>query len=99
MSARLAGLPERVTVKPGRIEVRFSSAREAVGRLFALAQTLTNDYERFETVVGGQGHIGQRNSSLLTRSYDVSRRRKSRNWRANKILVNTATTMTMAAMI
>ena len=37
---------------PGRIEVRFASAKEAVVRLFALAQALTNDYERFETIVG-----------------------------------------------
>ena len=45
--ARLSGLPEGVTV-----EVRFASAKEAVVRLFALAQALTNDYERFETLVG-----------------------------------------------
>jgi hypothetical protein len=42
-----------VTIEPGRIEVRFSGAREAVARLFALAQALTNDYNRFETIVGG----------------------------------------------
>ena len=52
LEARLAGLPEGVTVEAGRIEVRFGSAREAVARLFALAQALTNDYERFEGVVG-----------------------------------------------
>jgi hypothetical protein len=32
-------------------------------------------------------------------SYDVSMRRNSRNSRANKILINTAATMTIAAMI
>ena len=52
LEARLAGLPEGVVVEPGRIEVRFTGAREAVVRLFALAQALTNDYERFETLVG-----------------------------------------------
>ena len=36
--ARLSGLPAGVSVEPGRIEVRFSSAQDAVGRLFALAQ-------------------------------------------------------------
>ena len=51
--ARLAGLPDGVSVAPGRIEVRFSSAKDAVGRLFALAQALTNDYERFEALVEG----------------------------------------------
>ena len=52
LEARLAGLPEGVTVEAGRIEVRFAGAREAVGKLFALAQALTVDYERFETIVG-----------------------------------------------
>ena len=51
--ARLAGLPDGVSVEPGRIEVRFSGAKDAVGRLFALAQALTNDYERFEALVEG----------------------------------------------
>jgi hypothetical protein len=44
-----------MTVEPGRIEVRFTDAREAVGRLFAVAQALTSGYERFEMVVGGGG--------------------------------------------
>ena len=52
LEARLAGLPEGVTVEAGRVEVRFAGAKEAVGKLFALAQALTNDYERFETIVG-----------------------------------------------
>ena len=41
LEARLSGLPEGVSVEPGRIEVRFSGAKDAVGRLFALAQALT----------------------------------------------------------
>ena len=41
LEARLAGLPEGVSVEAGRIEVRFSSAQDAVGRLFALAQALS----------------------------------------------------------
>jgi hypothetical protein len=55
MSAKLAGLPEGVSVEPGRIEIRFTGAKQAVGRPFALAQALTNDYERFETLVDGEG--------------------------------------------
>ena len=52
LEAQLAGLPEGVTVEAGRIEVRFAGAKEAVVRLFALAQALTGDYERFEDLVG-----------------------------------------------
>ena len=52
LEARLAGLPEGVTVEAGRIEVRFGNAKEAVGKLFARAQDLTHDYERFESLVG-----------------------------------------------
>ena len=51
LEARLAGLPEGVTVEAGRIEVRFRGAQDAVGRLFALAQALTHDYEQFEALV------------------------------------------------
>jgi hypothetical protein len=57
-SVRLAGLPDGVTVEPGRIEVRFAGARDAVTRLFALAKALTNDYDRFETIVGRGGTLG-----------------------------------------
>ena len=52
LEARLSGLPAGVSVEPGRIEVRFSGAQEAVARLYALAQALSNDYDRFETLVG-----------------------------------------------
>ena len=53
LEGRLASLPEGVHVARDRIEVRFSGAQEAVARLFALAQALTNDYERFEELVEG----------------------------------------------
>ena len=53
-AARLSGLPDGVSVEPGRIEVRFSGAKDAVGRLFALAQALTHDYEQFEALVDGE---------------------------------------------
>ena len=37
LEARLAGLPEGVSVEPGRIEVRFSGAQDAVGRAARVA--------------------------------------------------------------
>ena len=58
LEARLSGLPAGVSVEPGRIEVRFSGAQDAVGRLFALAQALTHDYEQFETLVG-RGEVSE----------------------------------------
>ena len=54
LEARLSGLPKGVAVEADRIEVRFASSHEAVARLFALAQALTNDYERFEALVAGE---------------------------------------------
>ena len=60
LSTKLANLPEGVSVERGKIEVRFEGAKEAVARLFALAQALTNDYTRFEAVVeGGGGEAGR----------------------------------------
>ena len=53
LHGRLASLPAGVSVRRDRIEVRFTSAKDAVARLFALAQALTNDYERFETLIEG----------------------------------------------
>ena len=58
LSGRLADLPAGVSVTRDRIEVQFTGAREAVTRLFALAQALTNDYEQFEAVVGTGGGEG-----------------------------------------
>ena len=55
--AKLASLPEGVSVSRDRIEVRFSGAKEAVGRLYALAHALVNDYERFEALVDGERRV------------------------------------------
>ena len=62
LDAKLASLPEGVSVSRDRIEVRFSGAQDAVGRLFALAQALANDYEQFEALVDGAtpGAAGER---------------------------------------
>ena len=56
LQGRLACLPAGVSVRRDRIEVRVTSAKDAVAKLFALAQALTNDYDRFETLIeGGEG--------------------------------------------
>ena len=62
LDAKLASLPEGVSVSRDRIEVRFRGAQDAVGRLFALAQALTHDYEQFEALVDGAtpGAAGER---------------------------------------
>ena len=72
LEARLSGLPAGVSVEPGRIEVRFSGAKDAVGRLFALAQALTNDYEQFEALVEG-GRPGRRRGRGAGMNEDVVR--------------------------
>ena len=60
LDAKLASLPEGVSVSRDRIEVRFNGAKEAVERLYALAYALVNDYERFEGLVdGGVGGGGE----------------------------------------
>ena len=53
LHGRLARLPPGVSVRRDRIEVRFTSAKDAVTKLFALAQALTHDYNRFETLIEG----------------------------------------------
>ena len=46
--------------------MRFGEAQEAVGRLYALAQALVNDYERFEALVGGEERARRRAPSAGT---------------------------------
>ena len=60
LDAKLASLPEGVSVFRDRIEVRFNGAKEAVERLYALAYALVNDYERFEGLVDGGVGGGER---------------------------------------
>ena len=52
MSAKLADLPEGVSVEHGRIEVRFDGVEDALARLYALAQALGNDLGRFQALAG-----------------------------------------------
>ena len=57
LSGKLTNLPDGVSVERDRIEVRFDGAKDAVVRLYALAQALVNDYERFEALVDGRGEV------------------------------------------
>ena len=52
MSAKLANLPDGVSVERRRIEVRFDGAEDALARLYTLAQALGNDLGRFQALVG-----------------------------------------------
>jgi hypothetical protein len=51
MSAKLAGLPEGVTVEPGRIEVRVGGAKEAVGASVRAGAGAGERFENFEKLV------------------------------------------------
>ena len=69
LGAKLASLPEGVTVERDRIEVRFNGAKNAVAQLYALAHALVNDYERFERLVdegagGGEVVTGMTTEAL-----------------------------------
>ena len=52
--------------------MRFGGAQEAVGRLFALAQALANDYERFEALVGGGEAVGGKEREVTGMSEEVA---------------------------
>ena len=52
MSAKLADLPEGVSIERGRVEVRFDGAEDALARRYSLAQALGNDLGRFQALVG-----------------------------------------------
>ena len=51
IDGKLRACPRGCLWRGLRIEVRFSSSKEAVVRLFVLAKALTNNYERFEALV------------------------------------------------
>ena len=48
VNQKLAGLPEGVSIAPGRIGVTFGSATEALEKLLALAMAIGNDGPLFE---------------------------------------------------
>ena len=62
--------------------MRFSGAQDAVGRLFALAQALVNDYEQFEALVE-EGDAGRGGGAGRGRR---AQRRCSRRPRARQLL-------------
>ena len=54
MSAKLANLPDGVSVERGRIEVRFDGAEDALARLYTLAQALA---AASAIATGGAGEV------------------------------------------
>jgi hypothetical protein len=51
LQTQVAGLPAGIAPGPGTIALRFDSVPEALQKLFALAQAITNDYDRFAALV------------------------------------------------
>jgi hypothetical protein len=50
LSQELENLPEGITVKPGAISITFSSPKDALERLLALAVAIGNDFSEFERI-------------------------------------------------
>ena len=57
MSAKLANLPDGVSVERGRIEVRFDGAEDALVRLYAVAQAAR---ERLGAIPGARRSLSRR---------------------------------------
>lgn len=53
VNQELAGLPEGVSITPGRLTVTFASATEALEKLLALAMAIGNDRLLFERLATG----------------------------------------------
>lgn len=49
---RLPGLPQGVRLEPGRLEIRFQTGDELLGRLFELAQAVADNPADFHSAVG-----------------------------------------------
>ncbi len=48
---KLTELPPGTHIRPGVLEIEFINADQLLGRLFELAQSIHNDYERFESLI------------------------------------------------
>ena len=48
---KLTELPPGTSIRPGILEIEFKNADQLLGRLFELAQSIHNDYERFESLI------------------------------------------------
>jgi len=54
-SRRISDLPQGVHLEPGRLTVEFSQPEQLLERLFALAQAIANDFEKFQVLAKGAG--------------------------------------------
>ena len=50
---QIAGLSEQIQIAPGRLQIEFCKTEDLLQKLFELAQAITNDFERFETLADG----------------------------------------------
>jgi hypothetical protein len=48
---KLADLPAAVELKPGHLHIEFSGSEDLLTKLFELAATASNDFERFQAAV------------------------------------------------
>jgi len=48
---QIEGLPATIRLTAGRLEISCSDAQDLLRQLMELAQAITNDFERFETVI------------------------------------------------
>jgi hypothetical protein len=55
VNQQLEGLPEGIVIEPGRITLRFTTSREALEKLLALAMAIRNDQSLFEQMTTGTG--------------------------------------------
>lgn len=53
LGARLSAIPDGIAVARERIEVRYTSAKQALTRLYELSRALSNYYKEFEKRVDG----------------------------------------------
>ena len=54
-SYQIDGLAEGIELRPGKLTVEFDGAEDLLSKLFELAQTVANDFERFRAVVESTG--------------------------------------------
>ena len=52
VNQEFAGLPAGVQLQSGRITVEFTRPQEGLEKLLALAMAISNDFDRFERMVG-----------------------------------------------
>ena len=50
---RVEGLATGIELRPGRLRVKFAGAEELLSKLYELAQTAAQDFDRFKAAVEG----------------------------------------------